>query len=237
MLMNLLLLVLALSPVQAYNQGNKLYAQKDYAGAAQAYQEALRAGPNAAARYNLGNALFKAGHIGTAILAYRRARALDPRDRDIATNLDFARNYRVDKVQGAPGPFTRAMDAVFHRLSRREASPLAAVALLLAACCLGVWIVRRWTLFAIGAAALALAALFAFVTLQAWNGEIGENPAVVVASEVDALSGPSEDAKQILLLHDGTEVRIREQRGEYLLVQLPGGTGGWIHKDAVQRVY
>jgi uncharacterized protein YgiM (DUF1202 family) len=60
---------------------------------------------------------------------------------------------------------------------------------------------------------------------------------VVVAPEVNALSGPGEEYKQILLLHDGTEVRIRESRGGYLLVQLPGGSGGWIRKDAVERVY
>src|SRR5213078_1952635 len=50
---------------------------------------------------------------------------------------------------------------------------------------------------------------------------------VVVVPEVNALSGPGEEFKQILLLHDGTEVRIRELRGDYLLVQVPGGGGGW----------
>ena len=79
-----LLLTLALTPLQAYNQGNQLYAHKDYAGAAAAYQQALVAGPCAAVHYNLGNARFKSGQVGQAILEYRRARALDPADPDIA---------------------------------------------------------------------------------------------------------------------------------------------------------
>ena len=70
------LLVLATAPVSAYNQGNKLYAQKDYAGAAAQYEEALKAGPSAPVNFNLGNALFKSGKIGQAILHYRRARYL-----------------------------------------------------------------------------------------------------------------------------------------------------------------
>ena len=60
---------------------------------------------------------------------------------------------------------------------------------------------------------------------------------MVVVPEVAALSGPSEESKQILLVHDGSEVRIREARGDYLLVQLPGGGGGWVRKEAVERVY
>src|SRR5213596_601477 len=120
MLMNLMVLMIALSPVQAYNRGNALYAQKDYAGAALAYEQALQAGHSAAVHYNLGNALFKAGKIGRAILNYRRAHYIDPRDPDITGNLDFARNYRVDKVLGIASPPARVLDDVFHRLSRRE---------------------------------------------------------------------------------------------------------------------
>lgn len=237
MLMNLLVLLLALGPVQAYNQGNKLYAQKDYAGAAQAYEQALQAGHNAAVHYNLGNALFKAGNLGKAILNYRRALYLAPRDPDIATNLDFVRNYRVDKVPGAPSPLARVLGDLFHRLSQREASWLAALCFALAGLCLAVWIVNRWVVFVVLASAIAAIALFAFVTQQAWNGEVAEHPAVVIVPEVNALSGPSDEAKQILLLHDGTEVRIRETRAGYMLVQLPGGAGGWIRTDAVERVY
>jgi tetratricopeptide (TPR) repeat protein len=232
-----MVLALALTPVQAYNQGNRLYASRDYTGAARAYEEALKAGPNAAVQYNLGNAMFKSGMIGRAILNYRRARYLDPRDADIAANLNFARNYRVDKVLTVPSPFARVLDEVFHRLSRREATTLAAACFALAGLLFAAWIVRRRAVFVIAASSLLALSLYAFVTQQVWSGEIGARPAVVVVPELSALSGPSEDAKQILLLHDGTEVRIREARADYLLVQIPGGSGGWARKGAVERVY
>ncbi len=232
-----LAVALALAPAGAYNRGNQFYAQKDYAHAALAYEEALKAGHSAGAHYNLGNALFKSGRIGEAILHYRRARYLDPRDADIANNLAFARNYRVDKVLSVPGPLARALDRAFHWLSRREATLLAAVCFALAGLSLAAWIVRRWSQLLFGIPLFAALALFCFVTQQVWTSEVDSRPAVVVAPEVNVLSGPSEEFKQILLVHDGTEVRIREARGDYLLVQLPGGSGGWIKKDAVQRVY
>ncbi len=237
-LLNLmLLLALVSAPIDSYNQGNKLYARKDYAGAATAYEQTLKAGPNALANYNLGNALFKSGKVGQAILHYRRAYYLDPRDGDVHTNLAFARNYRVDKMLTVAGPLARVLDEAFHVLSRREAAMGAAVAFMLGALSLAAWVVRRWAALAAAAIAFGALALFCYATERAWSGEINARPAVVTTPEVNARSGPSEEFNQILLLHDGTEVRIREARGDYLLVQVPGGSGGWIKKDAVERVY
>ena len=230
------MLALASGPIAAYNQGNQLYARKDYAAAALAYREALKAGPNPAVHFNLGNALFKSGRIGQAIVHYRRARYLDPRDADIAANLSFARAYRVDKTPGTQSPLTRALDDALHRLSRREAAMLAALCFALTGASLSLWIVRRWTVLVVAAALCGAATLYGLVAQRTWASEVGGRPAVVVVPEVNALSGPGEEFKQILLVHDGTEVQIREARGDYLLIQLPGG-GGWVPKQALERVY
>src|SRR5262245_49772229 len=210
--------LLAVAPVQAYNQGNQLYARKDYAGAATAYRQALSGGHDARADYNLGNALFKSGRIGEAIAEYRRAYALAPRDPDIRTNLAFARAYRLDKAAAAPGPIARAIQSAFHRLSRREAAPAAAALCVLAALALAAWIVWRSRVAAAAAGALGLAAGFCFATEQVWNTEMRSQPAVVVVPEVNAMSGPGDEFKQILLIHDGTEVLTREARGDYFLI-------------------
>ena len=240
MIPTLALLVLALgsgsSPTAAYNQGNRLYAARDYAGAARAYQEALAAGPNATVHFNLGNALFKSGRIGPAIAHYRCARYLAPRDPDIAANLEFARAYRVDKTLTVPSPLARALDTAFHRLSRREAALVAALCFALGGALLSLWIVRRWTILLVVACLCWAGTLYGVTTERAWAAEIDGRPGVIVAPEVNALAGPSDEAKQILLLHDGSEVRIRDARGDYLLVQLPGG-GGWVPKNAVERVF
>src|SRR5262249_40445495 len=159
---------------------------------------------------------FKAGRIGRAILAYRRARALAPSDPDVAANLAFARSYRVDKLP-EPGGLGRTVAAAFHRMPQRAAAELAAVGFLLASLLSAGWLVRRAPALAIGAALVTPVALYGLVSQQAWAGEAAERPAVVVVPEVEALSGPGSEFKQILLVHDGTEVRIREARGAYLL--------------------
>jgi tetratricopeptide (TPR) repeat protein len=236
MLPLLSLVVLLAAPVGPYNEGNKLYAQKDYAGAAQAYEQALKTGPSPVVHFNLGNALFKSGHIGQAILHYRRAHYLDPRDPDITSNLTFARAYRVDKVATQEGPVAKELDELFHGISRGEAVVLAAIFCTLACALLSAWIVWRWPWLIMGASVFGIVTLYGLIAQGVWAGEVRGRPAVVVVPEVNALSGPGEEFKQILLLHDGTEVNIHETRGDYLLVQLPGG-GGWIPKQSVERVY
>jgi tetratricopeptide (TPR) repeat protein len=233
----ILLTVLALAPASAYNQGNRLYARKDYAAAAESYRKALEPGPGAAACYNLGNALFKSGHVGRAIVQYRRAYHIAPRDGDVRANLAFARGYRADKTLAVPGPLAQALDDAFHLLSAREAGLLAAVAFLLAALALALWILRRRPALAAAAIALAGVSLFGLVTQRVWDAEVAAHPAVVVVPEVDVLAGPEPDSRQILLVHDGTEVQVRERRGAYLLVQLPGGNGGWLPAEAAERIY
>ena len=232
-----LVLAVALGPVQAYNEGNRLYAAKDYEAAARSYEEALKAGHDPRVHYNLGNALFRAGKVGEAIANYRRALYLAPRDRDIENNLAFARAYRVDKTTPGAGPLERALGHAFRWMSRREAVFAMAIAFTLAGLALAAWIVWRGAALGSAAVVLAVVGAYAFVAQQLWANEVAERPAVIVQSEVSAASGPGDEFKAVMLLHDGTEVQLREVRGDYDLVQLPGGSGGWLKKDALERVY
>jgi tetratricopeptide (TPR) repeat protein len=233
----LLTAALALTPAESFNLGNVLYQGGDYAGAADRYQQALQAGPNPDALYNLGNAQFKLGQVGRAVISYQRARFLKPRDGDIAANLAFLRGYRADKVLALPGPFEQLVDRTFHFLSIREAMLLAAACFFLAALLSSLFIVFRRRTLLYPAVPLFLLFAYGAATALTWHGFVRSRPAVVIATEVSALSGPGEDYKQILLAHDGSECLVREARGEWLLVQLPGGAGGWIRKGTVEMVF
>src|SRR6266516_756133 len=85
----------------AFDQANRLYEEGKFTEAAAAYEKMLRQGQASPALYfNLGNALFKSGQVGRALLNYRLAERLAPRDPDIRANLKFARN----SVGPAPTP-------------------------------------------------------------------------------------------------------------------------------------
>jgi len=59
-----------------------------------------------------------------------------------------------------------------------------------------------------------------------------------LTSEINkAYSCPGEDYKEILEIHDGAELKIREERNGYYLIQLPGGIGGWVKTEGVEKVF
>ncbi len=229
--------MLSAAPADAFNHGNALYQQGDYLGAADAYHSALQAGPSYDALYNLGNAQFKSNQIGRAIASYQRARYLRPRDADLAANLAFARAYRVDKVPATTGPVELLLDRAFHLLSGREAMLLAAACFVLTALLLSLLIVFRRRALLYLATPLFLLFAYGALTAGVWHAYVKSRPAVIIVPEVSALSGPGEDYKQILLAHDGSEALVREARGDWLLVQLPGGAGGWVRQEAVEMVF
>lgn len=230
-------ILIQLSPTEIYNSGNAYYAQGDYKSAIQAYEQALREISNKELFYNLGNAYFKSGRIGKALIQYRRAWLVAPRDEDVKHNILFARSYRVDRVQTVPNPFATAISGIFHYFSLSESGMLAAVMFFLFSLSISLFLINRHRMLLWAACLAAVLFIFSFITNRVWQYEKSAEHAVVTMPEVSAYSGPGEEHKAILVLHDGTEVGIRSQRAGYYLIQLPGGIGGWVKQESIERVF
>src|SRR6478672_6648975 len=72
---------------------NKAYSENRFQDAADGYQSLLNSGRwNASLFYDLGNARYRLGDFGQAILNYERALALDPRHPEADANLRLARD-------------------------------------------------------------------------------------------------------------------------------------------------
>jgi tetratricopeptide (TPR) repeat protein len=90
----------AQTPEDIFKRGNAAYEQGQYEAAAEAYRSLLRYEiRDPVVEYNLGNAEFRLGRLGQAILHYERAKRLDPVEPDIRTNLEFARSLCFDRVE------------------------------------------------------------------------------------------------------------------------------------------
>src|SRR5450756_8753 len=73
----------ATSAESDFDAANKLYEQGKFTEAVGAYEKLIQSGSGSAALYfNLGDACFKAAQVGRALVAYRQAAQLSPRDQD-----------------------------------------------------------------------------------------------------------------------------------------------------------
>src|ERR1700687_4155125 len=85
------------SPQDLFKAGNALYAESKFMDAAQKYQAAADSGlKNWVLEYNLGNAYWRAGQTGKAILHYERAFRMNPGQGDVVYNLNLATNKAGD---------------------------------------------------------------------------------------------------------------------------------------------
>ena len=80
-------------PNQFFYNGNLFYEKREYKKAADEYRKVITMGlENGRLYYNLGNALFKLGELGEAILYYEKAARLIPQDGDLRSNMSYAKS-------------------------------------------------------------------------------------------------------------------------------------------------
>ncbi|ARA93396.1 MAG: tetratricopeptide repeat protein [Bacteroidetes bacterium] len=224
-----------------FEEGNALYRQGDYAGAADAYRAALDRGyASGALYYNLGNAYFRQDELGQAIRYYLKARRWLPHDRAVQHNLAIARARTVDDIAQRPEPFWKpAWQALLRVLGAGGLFALGMGCYLTAVALAGYWLwtrrrnewVRRGLVVAGVAAVLLLAAAFlASLTPQL------DRRAVLVADAAVLHEAPAPETATALILHEGLTLSILRTQGPWAEVELPNGATGWIEASALADV-
>lgn len=231
------------TPTEAMRVANQNYEAGHYAEASAIYEAILESGlHHSSVYYNLGNAYFKQGELGRAILNYRRAQRLDPRDADIATNLSIARAQTVDQLEvPAEGVLANLVKLAEEWLTLGEAMVLALILWLLMGALAALALIkpawRHWC--GIGMGVLAVFLVIGLISMaNRYYTEQNYPPAVIVAQEVDVTSGPGTSEQYLVefTLHAGAEVSLIENRSGWDRIALPGDLQGWAPAEAVEQV-
>lgn len=236
----------AAAAVGAMRTANQLYEAGQYAQAAEAYQQLASQGfAHGALFYNLGNAQFKQGNLGQAILNYRRAQQYTPRDPDVAANLAVARALAADPREAVAdgGILSRIGRAVRSRLGLDEVAMVALgswIAFVLSLLVWGsakrggIWQKRVGTVSAVLAVVLVVSVLALGSSLYV---DRNSSDGVIVAPEVAVTSGPGSQYGSEFTLHSGAEVSLVEVQGNWVRLALPGSElEGWIPASAIETI-
>jgi len=230
------------SPTEAMQRANQRYEAGQYTEAAEIYEAIIAAGiHNSDLYYNLGNAYFKQGEVGRAILNYRRSQRLSPRDADVAANLNFARVQAVDRLEANKGGLSNLVQLAEEWLTLNEAVVLALFLWVLICyfTVLAILLPRQRHLFGWVMAVLALClALGVASTANRLYAEWQYPAAVVVAPKINITSGPGGSDQYLaeFTLHAGAEVLVLENRSGWRRITLPGDLQGWAPAEAVEEV-
>ena len=218
-----------------FAKANEDYGQGRFQEAVDGYENLIRSGHwSANLFYDLGNAWFRLGNFGEAILNYERALALDPHHPEAAANLRLARDESralelkrsaLERYLGAGTPaqysivasiaFWLALFALTRLFYSRRRSPA-----LLA--------------FIIFPIAVFAGAVYALHSLE--TGSKGKALAILTGKNIEARLATADNASSVLALPPGSEIKVLSQRGDWIYAALPNDLRGWIPANGAQLV-
>jgi tetratricopeptide (TPR) repeat protein len=222
------------SPDAMFHEANKAYDEGNYPVAIDRYQSIIKDGyVSTETFYNLANAHFRGGAVGPAVLNYRRAWFLSPRDADVQANMNLA-IQRTGAYLPAASLFQRGL----RELSKQEWSTIIQISYWIALGCTLLTLVLPASRFVlkpltIAAWIVTTGSLGGWAT---WNHWLKKVEAVVIVDKQTALYEPRASATPYFAVPEGSIVHMQDEFDAWVKISA-GDKSGWLMKSSVERVY
>jgi tetratricopeptide (TPR) repeat protein len=233
----------AQDPRALFTEGVSAYQRGQFDSAATVFARLAQSGADdERVWYNLGNSLYKSGHVGAALVAYRRGMRLAPRDADLSANYRYVRLFAVDKIEPVGVLFLqRWWNAAVDKVSIFEARWAGAFLFWLA----GAITVWRWwpthtngrwlPLWVVGCLwALWIMATAASATCYA--RDVARRDGFVATSQTNVRGGPGDEYALQFVAHDGLQGAVERTESGWYLVQFPNGLKGWLQANSFEII-
>lgn len=234
-------------------QADSAYNKENYSLAVSLYNESIATdGASSDIYYNLGNAYYRDGKLGKAILCYERALALNPANKEARTNLDFVKT----KIQDIPEDDSSFLSNL-HKSISSTVSPdawawltLALFIVLLGTIALYIfssnitW--RKIGFFGGGIVAVAFVYLF-IIAWQTASASSKHNEAVVTVQTTNLSSAPRSSrskTEKVVPIHEGTKIEILDSVstpddphvGKWYDVKINNSSRAWLNAADVEKI-
>jgi tetratricopeptide (TPR) repeat protein len=233
----------AAQPDSLFEQGVTHYKAANYQEAVSTWMKILEQDKHSAALYfNLGNAHYKLNNIGPSVYYYEKALQLAPGDDDIANNLLFAENARVDEIEPLP-------QTVFQRWNNRVSGVLSPDGWAIAAAVFSLAFVVFFLSYYFAASAHRKRLLFVlsigcvivfFITLAmaftTHADALKDKPAIVFAESSEVKNGPTLGSEVSFVIHEGTKVQVLTTEESWARIRLANGKDGWIPLSDIKQL-
>ncbi len=233
--------------------GDSLYNKEEFRNAAEAYEQSIsEEGPDADTYYNLGNAYYRTGRTGKAVVAYERALRLQPAHEDARTNLGFVNSRIEDRPEDDSAFLSNLQKTIRNSMSANAwawtamvlfAVLLGAIALYIFAQSVGL---RKCGFF--GGIALCVLFVYSIVTALSSAGHAQSHEEAVVIVPTTYLSStprPGNTASdRLVAIHEGTKVEIIDSLStpddptspKWYNVKINNSTKAWLKAVDVERI-
>lgn len=255
----ILLIIIATVPalkIQSQDAGimaDSAYNAENYAIAIDLYNRAISEhGPDANTYYNLGNAYYRNGNNGLAVLAYERSLRLDPTDKDARHNLKFV-NSHLDDMPEDDSSFLSNLHYGIMGSMKADSWAWTAFGLFIILCgAIALYIfsanirLRKAGFFG----AFVLAFIFVYTVYLAYDSRAlatSDKYAIVTVPSTYLNSvprPPRNSSEPVVSLHEGAKVEITDsvatpddpQSAVWYNVKINNGTKAWLRGSDVTKI-
>ena len=223
-----------------FQKSNDYYTNGDYQNAVNGYLDVLDSGFESAELYfNLGNSFYKLNNIPDSNFYYEKAKSISPNDDDILTNLIFAKNLRIDKIEILPITQMQNFKLSILNLFSEKGWSISLISL--------IWFMSfafifyiiskdskfKRLYFTISIVFIILSSLTLFINFE--KKKLSEiKYAIVYDKEIEVWSEPNNISELKFLLHEGTKVKQLDVIEDWVNIQLENGTLGWIQSSSLR---
>lgn len=233
----------AQQPEEIFKEANRLYQSGNYYEAIENYELLVQQDFNDADLfYNLGNAYYREGQLGMAILYYEKALKLKPGSEDIKHNLAIVNSKVVDKVERLPGFFLFEWWENLLALFTISGWTIAAYTIfILLLFFIGLYYFARSAqeqkiFFYSSIAASALLVLTILLLAINLNRELKIKNGVVVNTSVTVKQSPDPLGSNAFIIHEGLKISVEDNLDEWVKIKIPDGKTGWIKKNNIRII-
>ena len=226
-----------------FQKGNDHYLKGNYQETINIFESILEKGyEGKSLYYNLGNAYFRVGKIGLAILYYEKAKKLSPSDEDINHNLKFASTKIVDKIETLPKFFIFDWwENLLAFVSISGWTYAAYLFYIIILGCIGYYYFARSLRnqrFAFYTGIISTFFLVLTIVLLAvnLNRELNYKYGIVVESEVVTKFSPDQNSKDAFIVHEGLKVQAEDNVSDWIKIKLIDGKVGWLKKNSLRLI-
>ena len=213
----------------------KAYDSKNFKISIHHYQKLINEGYKSYQLYfNLGNSYYRNNELGKAIYYYELASKSNPADDDIKINLAIATSKTIDKVNSKENFFITAIKTNILLSFSTFTWSIFTISFISLASILFFIFINSNNILIKRISFIGTCFCFILFTLSYFLGYTSlksksENKfAIITSKEIKILNEPTISGISKFNLHEGTKIRIVENKGEWILIKLDNGNEGWI---------
>lgn len=224
--------------VRALDLFDAAESPEQFREAAREFESILAGGfRSGAVYYNLGNAYFRAGEYGRAILNYRKAKPYLPRDPYLKANLQQALAAAPGKLADPPTPWWSHVLFWGEWVSFPSKVVTCFLAMCGAALVMVIAVISRISRLHWLATALLTIGLIVGVDMVLNNAETIGNHRAVVTGETIARKGTGNSYEPAFdqPVRDGAEFQVLSVSSDWTLGRFEGIGDGWVRNEFVAR--